>query len=99
MSEENKSQTSERRKHNRKKTISALSYSVLSAASGLGMIKDISEGGFCFVTDKYLTPGLVIKAKFDLPRDDESMTIETVAKIVWCSFTDEGYVVGAQVLT
>ncbi|MFH1768144.1 MAG: PilZ domain-containing protein [Candidatus Omnitrophota bacterium] len=99
MAEEGIFNGQEKRKYHREKIAIGLTYSVLSPSQGVGIIRDISEGGFRFLTDKQLVPGTIIKAKFELPRDNGTIPMETLAKIAWCRFTEEGYLIGVQVLT
>ena len=99
MEESSQYQGRERRKYPRKKAIRGLTYTILSPSQGVGIIKDISEGGFRFVTDRYLMPGTVITAKFELSREEMPSSIEAIGRVVWCKLTEEGYVVGVQVLS
>lgn len=99
MGELNEYQGNERREHPRKKVTVGISYSILLPGTGVGIMRDISEKGFCFLTDRFLTPGLILKSDFNLPQEGEPLHIEAIAKVMWCKLTEEGYLVGVKVLT
>lgn len=99
MDEENLLPFGERRKHSRRKHITGITYSVLVSLDGVGVIKNVSEGGLCLILDRYLSPGTIIKVRFALPQDDQEIPIKAIAKVVWCKQTDAGYLTGIQFIS
>jgi hypothetical protein len=99
MAQGNQFKGSDRRKHPRKKLITGVTYFVLATPQGVGIARNISEGGLGLFLDRYLPEGTIIKVKFDLPQEEGGSTIEAIGRVVWCKESEGGYLAGIQFLT
>lgn len=84
-----------KRKHYRDEMYIDVIYKVLSPLKGLGLTRDISQGGMCLLLDCELPPGTILELKYRLPHE-ESRRIMTSAEIVWQKKTDKGFLTGVK---
>ncbi|OPX29810.1 MAG: hypothetical protein B1H08_02975 [Candidatus Omnitrophica bacterium 4484_171] len=78
----NKGKSGDSRRYPRKEVVTNLSYRVITPLGGKGLTQNISEGGLCIVFDKEIPVGTMLELKFELP-GEESVPIETFAKVIW----------------
>lgn len=86
----------ERRRYPRKEFVTKVNYFVITTPSGSGLIKNISEGGICMFVEKILLPSTILKLEFNLPEQNEAISIEAIGKVVWIKEVEGGYLVGVQ---
>ena len=84
----------ERRQYERKLMEFNLTYSSDSRC-GVGLSKDVSEGGMCAILDRDLPVGTALEMEFAFPSGD-SVPIEAFSKIIWTKKTEEGFLTGVK---
>jgi len=87
---------SNKRRSVRRKYSTGVTYKVLAAPKGTGLIQDISEIGAGLMIDQYLPAGTILQLTFILKRELEEIPIEATAKVAWCSGEEGAYRVGVQ---
>lgn len=85
----------EKRKHNREEIIVDVIYKVLSPLKGVGLTRDISQGGLCLLLNSELPPGTILELKYRLPHE-EARLIVTSGEVVWQKKTDKGFLTGVK---
>lgn len=90
---------SDRRKYKRIDITAPVRYKVIIPLQKSGAIKNISEGGICFVADEKMEPGCIVHLEFDLP-DEKGRPghIEAAGEVRWQEFKDGQYITGIKFL-
>ncbi len=85
----------EKRKHNREEIVIDVIYKVLSPLKGVGMTRDISQGGLCLLLNSELPPGTILELKYRLPHEEARLMVASV-EVVWQKKTDKGFLTGVK---
>ena len=97
MSEEEHGSFAERRVSKRVELITDVQYSVVMPSYQTGFIKDVSEGGLCFLLAQELPAGTILNVEFNLP-GDQPEHIKALVRVIWQRAKDGQFLTGVKFL-
>lgn len=95
MKHEDAGKVNERRRHERKPLETKIKFTILLPYCAVGSTKDISDGGMCFVVDKELNKGFILRLEMELSEGK----VNQLAKVMWQRKAGDKFLTGVKFLT